>query len=300
MPGMPETTRERADRRPEVVALVANPESGSSSPEAFAAWLSGHGTRVASFPIDEVERAAASGVDRLVVAGGDGSLAPAAAAAARAGLALAVIPAGTANDFARGLGLPAHPAEACRLAALGTRERPLDLGWLEDSSHPPRPFLNVASAGLPAPAARRAASWKRPLGPLAYVAGALVAGLTERPLACRVECGGRTLHEGDAWQVTVACSGSFGAGAELEEADPADGSLDVVAVAAGARPRLASIALRLRRGDLSGHRLATHAACHTAAVDAPPGTEFNVDGDLVAAGSARFRVSPAAFRLIVP
>ena len=51
-----------------------------------------------------------------------------------------------------------------------------------------RPFVNVASAGLPAPAARRADSWKRPLGALAYAAGALVAGVRERPLRCRVEC----------------------------------------------------------------------------------------------------------------
>ena len=49
-----------------------------------------------------------------------------------------------------------------------------------------RPFVNVASAGLPAPAARRARSWKERLGPLAYAAGAVIAGVSAKPLTCLV------------------------------------------------------------------------------------------------------------------
>ena len=169
---------------------------------------------------------------------------PAAAAAGRAGIPLAVVPAGTANDFARRLGLPDGITAACRLAVRGTKLESLELGWMNDE----RPFVNVASAGLPAPAAEKARGWKDRLGPLAYAAGALSAGMTAKPLTCLVVCDGREVLAGEAWQVTVAASGAFGAGASIEEADPTDGSLEVVAIEAGSRIGLVSLAYHLRRG----------------------------------------------------
>ena len=83
------------------VALVANERAGSNEAARCAERLRAFGADVLRFGIDEIDDAAASGADRLVVAGGDGSIAPAAAAAGRAGIPLAVVPAGTANDFAQ-------------------------------------------------------------------------------------------------------------------------------------------------------------------------------------------------------
>ena len=277
-----------------VVALVANERSGSSDPELCAARLEAAGARVERFDIEELDKAVASTPARLVVAGGDGSIAGAAAAAGAAGIPLAVVPAGTANDFARRLGLPSDLSAACELAVRGTRMRELELGWINQE----RPFVNVASAGLPAPAARRAGSWKRLLGPLAYGLGALSAGLTAKPLRCLVDCDGRELLAGDAWQVTVAASGAFGAGAAIEEADPADGSLEVVAIEAGPRLGLVGLAYRLRSGGVTDHPRAFHTSCTTAEVLGPNGTAFNVDGELVTIGPARFTVEPRAFRLV--
>jgi diacylglycerol kinase (ATP) len=260
------------------------------------------GAEVEVFGIDEIDRAVASGADRLVVAGGDGSVAPAAAAAGEADMPLALIPCGTANDFARRLGVPLGLSGACRLAVSGRRLRALELGWIErlsEAAAEPRPFVNVASAGLPAPAASTARSWKKTLGPLAYAAGAVVAGLTARPVTATVACEERPLFEGDAWQLTVAASGAFGGGAKIAEADPADGVLDVVAVAAGPRPGLVGLAYRLRNGRLTGHSRAASSRCRSVEVHGPPGTEFNVDGELVPFHAARFTARAAAFRLVV-
>jgi diacylglycerol kinase family enzyme len=278
-----------------VVALVANEQSGSSDPKLCAARLEEAGARVKRFDIEQLDRAVESRPNRLVVAGGDGSIAGAAAAAGVAGIPLAVVPAGTANDFAGRLGLPSDLSAACELAVRGTRMRELELGWINQE----RPFVNVASAGLPAPAARRAGSWKRLLGPLAYGLGALSAGLTAKPLRCLVDCDGRELLAGDAWQVTVAASGAFGAGAAIEEADPADGNLEVVAIEAGPRLGLVGLAYRLRTGGVTDHPRAFHTSCTTAEVLGPDGTAFNVDGELVTIGPARFTVQPRAFRLVV-
>jgi diacylglycerol kinase family enzyme len=250
---------------------------------------------VRAFDLDELDAAMTSGADRVVVAGGDGSIAPVAAAAGRAGIPLAVVPAGTANDFARRMGLPDELSAACRLAVQGTETRALELGWMGGE----RPFVNVASAGLPAPAAQRAKAWKRALGPFAYALGALVAGVRTKPLTCLVDCDGRELLAGEAWQVTVAASGAFGAGSVVEEADPADGMLEIVAVEAGSRLGLVGLAYRLRTGRVTDHPRAFHARCHTAEVRAPDDTAFNVDGEVVVAGSVRFTVEEDAFELVV-
>jgi len=276
------------------VALVANEASGASDPALCAERLGMFGAEVRRFGMDEVDEAVAAGADRIVVAGGDGSIAPVAAAAGAAGMPVAVVPSGTANDFAGRLGLPDQLVAACRLAVHGTVTRPLELGWMNE-----RPFVNVASAGLPAPAASRARSWKARLGPLAYAVGAVSAGVSAKPFTCLVQCDGRELLAGEAWQVTVAASGAFGAGAAIEEADPADGALEVVAIEAGPRLGLVSLAYRLRSGRATEHRRAFHARCEHATLQVPDDTTFNIDGELVTAGEARFRAQNGAFRLVV-
>ena len=231
-----------------------------------------------------------------MVAGGDGSIAGAAAAAGAAGIPLAVVPAGTANDFADRLGLPSELSEACELAVRGTRLRELELGWINQE----RPFVNVASAGLPAPAARSGGVLEAPAG---------AAGLRTRRAqrgahreAAAVPRGLRrtaSCSPGDAWQVTVAASGAFGAGAAIEEADPSDGRLEVVAIEAGPRLGLVGLAYRLRTGGVTDHPRAFHSSCTTAEVLVPDDTAFNVDGELVTIGPARFTVQAGAFRLVV-
>lgn len=273
---------------------MANARSGSCDPDHCAEWLRTFGADVEPFAIDELERAVAAGADRLVVAGGDGSIAPVAAAAGRAGTPLALLPAGTANDFARRMGIPPEMGPAARLAARGTEVKKLELGWMDN-----RPFVNVASAGLPGPAARTAKSWKKPLGPLGYAAGALVAGVTAKAVSVEVSCDGGVMFEGEAWQVTVAASGAFGAGARIAEADPHDGELEVIAVRAGPRPGLVALAYRLRSGGLGEHRRARHARCKNAALRVSGPTELNVDGEVVASGSVRFRGQANAFSLVV-
>ena len=293
--GAPGKAQEEPARATATAALVANERSGSSDAERCAECLRSFGANVRRFDIEEIDEAIAADIDRVVVAGGDGSIAPVAAAAGAAGIPVAVVPAGTANDFARRMELPEELSAACELAARGSRLRELELGWLNRE----RPFVNVASAGLPAPAAERAGSWKRLLGPPAYAVGAVAAGLTAKPLACLVDCDGRELLAGEAWQVTVAASGAFGAGTVLDGADPSDGRLDVVGIEAGPRLGLVTLAYRLRSGAVADHPRSFQTRCTTAEVRVPEGTPFNVDGEVVAVGSARFTAQERAFQLVI-
>lgn len=274
-----------------LLALLANPESGRGKALEAERELRELGAEVLRFDLDRARDAARSRAARIAVAGGDGSIAPAACAAGEAGVPLAVIPVGTANDFARAIGIPLEASEASRLAVAGTQTRRLDLAWMGS-----RPFVNVASAGLAPVAARHAGGLKRILGPLSYSAGAVRAAARARPIRCRVHCDRDLYFDGRAWQVSVAASGAFGGGASVE-ADPGDGELDVVVFRAGSRARLIGHAYRLRAGGVRV-RPGVHAArCREIGVDAENGG-FNVDGELVEVRQARFRIEPRAFEVV--
>ena len=163
------------------IALVVNEASGGGTdPAPLERAMREHGAEVETFgcETEDLERIPGTGPDRVVVAGGDGTVGAVAELAGRLGVPLGVIPAGTANDFVRANGLPLDPVEAAVLAASGQELRSLELGRLGDG----RPFVNVASAGLASVAARRAAPLKPRLGPLAYGVGAVRAAATASPL----------------------------------------------------------------------------------------------------------------------
>jgi len=273
--------------------LVANEDSGSSDPERCADCLRSFGADVRHFDIEEIQEAVVSGVNRVVVAGGDGSIAPVAAAAGAAGIPVAVVPAGTANDFARELAIPLDLSEACRIAAEGTQVRHLDVGRMGD-----RPFLNVASTGLPPAAAEHADGLKEKLGPLAYAVGAARAGLEEDPFECTVRCDDREIHTGAVWQVTVACSGAFGGGSSIET-ELSDSKLDVVVIEAGPRLKLAQHAYGMRRGGIGEQEGVTKVRCSEVEVELEGVATWNVDGELVESGTTAFRVDPHAVEVIV-
>jgi diacylglycerol kinase family enzyme len=86
----------------------------------------------------EVER----GTPRVLVAGGDGTLTLAARSLAGTATAMAVLPGGTLNHFARDLGLPSDDPVACLEAAVRGRARPADAGTVNGLL-----FLGTSSVG---------------------------------------------------------------------------------------------------------------------------------------------------------
>ncbi len=282
-----------------LIALVANTRSGGSTdPHKIAALLERGDARVQLVPLDELEGAGSlpAGTDRLVVAGGDGSIGVAADAAREAGIPLAVVPTGTANDFARTLGLPEDLERACGLAAdPAAAVRRSEIGRVGE-----RPFVNAAAAGLSAVASRLAEPHKPRLGPLAYAVGALRAGLTAPTLPCRVRCDGRECFTGDVWQVVIGVTGAFGYGSRIGGTQRDDGRLDVAVVPAGTRVGLVRRAYGMRRGRLTGQRDVSHHRGRLIEVELPPGNPFNVDGDVRECDPARFELVAGGVQVVVP
>src|SRR3990170_6394283 len=111
-------------------ARAALTAAGVETEEAKAEVLRGH-----------MERAVAGGARRILVAGGDGTIASAAGLVAGKQTELAILPGGTLNHFAKDHGIPTDLDEAARVAAQGTVEG-ADLGYVNDTV-----FLNTSSIG---------------------------------------------------------------------------------------------------------------------------------------------------------
>ena len=173
-------------------------------PRSGAARRAMRGAEVLVAGLGELERVAAWAPDRIAVAGGDGTIGPVAELAGRLGVPLAVIPAGTANDFARANGLPLDPR---RGRGAGRRRAPscARSSWAAwptgaRSSTSPAP-------GWPRVAARRAQPLKSRFGPLAYAIGAARAAADRAAARASASAStARRVFAGDAWQVIVACT----------------------------------------------------------------------------------------------
>jgi len=106
-----------------------------------------------------------NGFDGILVAGGDGTVAEAAAGLVGEATPLGIIPTGTANIVATNLAVPSSPREAARAALLGIAA-PFDVGRTDDG----KIFLLAAGAGYDADLIRDAdRELKKRFGPLAYI-----------------------------------------------------------------------------------------------------------------------------------
>jgi diacylglycerol kinase family enzyme len=148
--------------RPDICVL-SNPRSGTAqrNPGAVERAMAVFGPRAElrpfrGDPADEAARAVQDGFRIIVAAGGDGTVAGAAHALAGTRAALAVLPLGTFNYFARGLQMPEDPEAAAR-AILDGSDHFIRVGTLNG-----RVFLNNVSIGLyPAILEEREATYAR-------------------------------------------------------------------------------------------------------------------------------------------
>lgn len=178
--------------------------------------------------------------DRVLAAGGDGSVNRAAALCLDTGATLGILPSGTANDFARNLGLPEDPVALCELIASGKTH------WLDVARFDDQIFLNVAHIGLGTwPVRESSGQTKRLLGRFSYVATLLRRVTDKRGFRAIIECENGTVA-GRWLSIAVATGAFFGGGNEIPEASANDGQLDIVAVKPRSLLRLLLTFLRVR------------------------------------------------------
>jgi YegS/Rv2252/BmrU family lipid kinase len=286
--------------------LLANAAAGSADEAAVAvarAALRGRGADAevvtCSRPAEVDAALDRLGERTLVVCGGDGSIHLAVTrlrARGQLDTTVGLLPLGTGNDLARGLGLPLEDPEAAIERLLVGGPRPLDL-FVDDTG---RVCVNALHAGIGATAAARAEALKSTLAEVAYPVGALLAGVSEQGTPARVVVDGRVLVDDEVLLVAVCNGPSFGGGARAApDADPTDGRLDVVAVTATGPIARAAFGLALQRGEHL-ERDDVHVARGREVVLESEGLRYNVDGEVGESPepTRTWRVQPGAWRLI--
>jgi YegS/Rv2252/BmrU family lipid kinase len=241
----------------------------------------------------EASAAAAEGVTTVAI-GGDGLVGTLAGAVCGTDAALAIIPAGRGNDFARVLGIPTDPAAAARLAVEG-EERLLDVGEVDGKS-----FVGIASAGFDSDANRIANEAKLIRGNLVYAYAALKALAGWKPARFEVLVDG-VHHEVTGYTVAVANSKAYGGGMFLApQAELDDGQLDVILSGATSKLHFLRSLPKVFKGT---HLEEPTVHCFrgaTVEVSADRPFTMYADGDPLADLPATVRVSPRALRVIVP
>lgn len=238
--------------------------------------------------------------DVLIMMGGDGMASLGLNACADTDVTLGIIPAGTGDDFARGIGVPRSIRGAVEAIVRGHR-RTIDLtlaqGLMADGAD--RRYVgSVVSSGYDARVNARVNNSRVNLGTFSYGAAVLteIAGL--RPIDYRLVIDGEEIRT-QALLVAVGNSGWVGGGIHLcPFADPADGMLDITLIDPVTRPTLVKLFPRLFSGDFISHPAVHHRRAREVLLDGR-GLVPMADGEDLGPAPLQLSVQPGCLRVFV-
>ncbi len=284
------------------VEIIVNPKAGGPSVRKAedlmdilrqqGIYVRLRGTRFRGHAEALAHEAAAQAVDRLVVAGGDGTINEVVNGLAGAPIPLVIIPCGTANVLATELGWPRRVEEIAEILLKG-EIRQVHLGSVNG-----RRFVQMASVGLDAEVvARINPTAKRLFGRLAYVWTALAQLLGRRPQLFDVIVNGTTRRAGAA----IAANGKYYGGAFVVAPLAAHASPSLQLVLAPLPGRIAHLryVLALGRGKLTMARGVETIEVTELTFEGPAGMPIQADGDVIAAMPAKVEILRDALTLMV-
>ncbi len=248
------------------------------------------------FAPKQVKRALAEGCELLFVWGGDGTVQRCIDAAAGSEVALAILPAGTANLFATNLDIPQDIAHAVAVGIGGDR-RKLDVGRFNGER-----FAVMAGAGFDASMIREAdGTLKDRLGRVAYVwTGSK--NLRAKPFKAKIEVDGAPWYSGPASCILVGNVGRLFGGIEVfEDARPDDGRLEVGVVNADGVTDWARTLARTAGGHAERSPLVQATSAAKIKVKLSRKVLYEMDGgDREKVKSFTVKVQPAAITICLP
>jgi diacylglycerol kinase (ATP) len=292
------------------VAVVVNPaaRSGAHTGSATKAVerLREHGHRVTEISggsahesSELILTAVRTGIDALVVVGGDGTVNLAVQHLAGTGVPLGVVPAGTGNDFATSLGIPQlEPERAADVIAAGVVRR-IDLARVSSVDGDPRFYVTVLASGFDSRVNDRANRMRFPRGDSRYRIAILLEFLRLAPIPYRVTVDDVDLV-GPFVMASVGNTRTYGGGIPIcPDADPGDGRLDVTVVSASGRLRLLRLLPTVYRGTHVEHPEVTTLRGRHVRLEAADVTAY-ADGDPVGALPLSIDVLPGALGVFAP
>lgn len=243
---------------------------------------------------DTVRDAVRSGAPMVIVGGGDGSLSCVVDDVVGKDCVFAVLPLGTANSFARTLGLPLDLDRAIDAIAAGKRRR-IDLGMIDDDY-----FANAAAMGLSPMIGKTVPhNLKKYLGRVGYLVWAVWCFARFRPFRAIVT---DQAGEHKLWASEIrVLNGRFHGGVEMSEDAGLDTGEIVIQVISGRnRWRLAwdwyARFFRIRNRE----KLVQEFHAPELKLDTRPRHGISIDGEVLARTPVTVRVAQRAIDVVVP
>lgn len=294
------------------IGLIIRPREGHGELEEVREWVSrlrGLGHEVwprLTFESGDGRRDASvlgrAGADLLVAAGGDGTVNEVVNGALEAGEEagwsgrVAVIPLGTGNDFAGGLGIPDDAGAAWEVALSG-EGREVDVASVNG-----RYFVNVSTGGFGATASEEAQEdAKRLLGPWAYVVTGVRMFVDLKASSARFTMPGGIAYDGEVLLFAVGNGKRTGGGNMVTpRAELDDGQLDVLIVPAMPRIEFLALLPDLRSGDHLDHASLHYFRTPELVVESDAALSVNADGEPVRGERFEYAIAPRGLVVMTP
>jgi len=287
------------------IALLTNPSAGKGKGSRSAAialprlveagFTVQHLTgRDADEALDIARSCVATGMESLVVCGGDGIVHIDVQALANTKTTLGIIPAGTGNDVSRYLGIPRNDPQAAADIVIGSHARIIDLARAGATY-----FVSVLASGFDSKVNERANSFLWPKGQWRYHLATLAELRVFEPLPYTLEMDGEVRHL-DAMLVAVGNGPSFGGGLRITHgAEIDDGWLDVAIIKPISKLELVRTYPKLYTGKHVRHPQYEHRRVRSITV-AAPGIVAYADGERLGPLPLTVDVAPNALRVWSP
>ena len=251
-------------------------------------WEQGDGTR---FTIEGVKR----GVDAVVALGGDGTVNEVVNGLSGSDIPLGIVPVGTANDFAKQVGISSDTDHAMDVIL---QRKPVRIDTAELDG---RRFLNVSSGGIGAEAtAETPPEAKESLGPLAYAVTGFRKLTNLSPGRARFQGPGFSL-ECEFLIFAVGNGRITGGGTRIApQARTTDGLLDVCIIEAMPLRKFSRLLLKMRKGEHLGEEGVHYAQLPSLTVNAQKPVTVNLDGESLLKKTLRYTSRPRDLRIYLP
>jgi YegS/Rv2252/BmrU family lipid kinase len=269
-------------------------EASDKLRDAGIALTSAFALRDPRLLVPTVKEAVASGAPMVIVGGGDGSLSYTVDEMVDRDCVFALLPLGTANSFARTLGIPLDLDGAIKVIATGQRRR-IDLGMIDDDY-----FANCAAMGLsPMIGEGVPHNLKRYLGRVGYLIWAVWCLI--RFHAFKLTVRGEGIDETFwATEVRIANGGHHG-GVELIESAEVDSGQIIVQAVVGRRASSLVWDWFAKYFKLPARNRTTrefHGAKLT--IETRPSQRISIDGEVLARTPVTVQVAERAIEVVVP
>ena len=243
-----------------------------------------------------VQGAIMQGHKLIIVGGGDGTISSVVDYLAYCDAVLGILPLGTANSFARALGIPLDLGGAAEILTGGGKVVDVDLGRINDDY-----FANTAAIGLPALVGRNMPHRvKRWLGKAGYILVGAALFARHTPFRAVLTEGRREVARiDDALDILIA-NGPYQGGVRVaDEADPESRDL-VIRVVKGRRKT--NLLKTWARPALYGRAADFTEIVHASdlVIETEPPHYVSIDGEVVTRTPVRVSVARQALLLMAP